>query len=132
MASAVEGRLPFLDHKLFEFCRAMPIHLKIRDMVEKYILRETVKPFLTDTVYKRQKHPFIAPPVSRFSNPALNMFVQDTLRSTAFNNMPFFDQGQVMNWLDNLPKLSGKDINAAEPVLMMMLTSFLIHKRFDL
>lgn len=132
MAHAVEGRLPFLDHKLFEFCRAMPVRLKIRDMVEKYVLREALKPLITDTVYKRQKHPFIAPPVSCFSNPALDTFIQDTLRSAAFNAMPFFDKEKVMGWLDSLPKLPEKDRVAAEPLLMMILTSFLIHKRFGL
>ena len=51
--------------------------MKIKGMTEKYILREAVKPYVTDTIYKRQKHPFIAPPVSRFSNTALNEYIQE-------------------------------------------------------
>jgi asparagine synthase (glutamine-hydrolysing) len=132
MAHSVEGRLPFLDHVLFEKIRAMPLRMKIRDRVEKYILREAVRPLLTETVYKRQKHPFIAPPVSRFSNTALDGFIQDTLRSQDFMHMPFFNNKKVLNWLDSLAGQSEKDQVAAEPVLMMILTSFLIHKKFNL
>jgi asparagine synthase (glutamine-hydrolysing) len=132
MAHAVEGRVPFLDHVLFEKMRALPLRMKIRDLTEKFILREAARPLLTETVYRRQKHPFIAPPVSRFSNPALDGFIQDTLRSEAFRAMPFFDSGKVIAWLDDLPQKSAQDRVAAEPVLMMTLSSFLIHKGFSL
>lgn len=132
MAHAVEGRVPFLDHVLFEKMRALPLRMKIRDLTEKYILRETAKPLVTPAIYKRQKHPFIAPPVSRFSNPALDGFIQDTLRSSQFAAMPFIDHKKVLKWVDQLQSLDAKDQVAAEPVLMMILTSHLIHKAFSL
>ena len=65
MASSIEGRLPFLDHHLFEFIRTLPVSLKIRQGVEKYILKEAVKSRIPDTIYRRQKHPFMAPPVTQ-------------------------------------------------------------------
>ncbi len=132
MAHSIEGRLPFLDHKLFELARRMPMTMKIRDLVEKHVLREAVRPLLTETIYKRQKHPFIAPPVSRFSNAALDGFIQDTLRSAAFAAMPFFDARKTRDWLDSLPRQSAQDRVAAEPVLMLLLTSFVIHQKFKL
>lgn len=132
MAHSIEGRLPFLDHHLFEMVKSLPMSMKINGLIEKYILREAAKPYLTETVYKRQKHPFIAPPVSRFSNSALNGFIQDMLRSQDFATMPFWNQGKVLNWLDNLPHQTEKDQAAAEPVLMMILTSFVIHQKFAL
>ena len=64
MAHSIEGRLPFLDHHVVEcVCRA-PVSLKIRGMTEKYLLREAAKPLVTETVYRRQKHPFLSPPVT--------------------------------------------------------------------
>src|SRR5215472_13934615 len=60
MAHSVEGRVPFLDHHVVEVARRLPVSLKIHDMTEKYALREAVRPLLTDTVYRRQKHPFLA------------------------------------------------------------------------
>ena len=40
MANSLEGRVPFLDHELVEFLLAMPPHLKLKGLTEKYILRE--------------------------------------------------------------------------------------------
>lgn len=46
MAHPIEGRLPFLDRKVVEFVRNMPVSLKIRGQTEKYVLREAAKPFI--------------------------------------------------------------------------------------
>ena len=62
MAHSIEGRVPFLDHKVVELVRDLPVAMKIRGMTEKYVLREAAKPFVTDTIYRRQKHPFLRPP----------------------------------------------------------------------
>lgn len=132
MAHSIEGRVPFLDHHFFEFTRDLPMDMKIKGMTEKYILREAVKPYVTNTIYKRQKHPFIAPPVSRFTNSKLDEYIQDLLRSSDFKTMPFWDQQKVLDWLDTLPNIEPKDQAAAEPVLMMVLTSYLTRQRFKL
>ena len=62
MAHSIEGRVPFLDHHVVELVRSLPVAQKIRGMTEKYVLREAARPVLTDTVYRRQKHPFSARP----------------------------------------------------------------------
>jgi len=61
MAHSVEGRVPFLDHHLVELVRSQPVSQKIHGMTEKYVLREAVRDVITDTVYRRQKHPFPEP-----------------------------------------------------------------------
>lgn len=132
MSHSIEGRLPFLDHHLFEFARSLPMNLKIKGTVEKYILREAAKPYLTETVYKRQKHPFMAPPVSQFSNQALMSFIQDSVHSASFTDIPFYDGKKVTTMLNNLPILSDKERAAMEPILMMILTSHILHERFAL
>lgn len=132
MAQSVEGRLPFLDHHLFDAVRRLPVGMKIKNGVEKHILREAVKPVLTRTVYKRQKHPFMAPPVSVFAHEGLMTRIADTIGSQSFKSMPFFDADKARNMLQSLPALSDRDRTAAEPVLMMMLTSHILQQRFGL
>ena len=67
MAHSIEGRPPFLDHILTEYVNRLPPSLKIRydrptgDLVEKWILREAGRPFITDELYRRKKHAFTAP-----------------------------------------------------------------------
>jgi asparagine synthase (glutamine-hydrolysing) len=132
MSASVEGRLPFLDHKLFEFARRLPMNFKIRNGVEKYILREAVRPHITETIYKRQKHPFMAPPLSNFSNKKLMSFIRDNVQSQSFAGLPFYDRKKVTAMLDGLPALAERERVAMEPVLMMILTSHLLHQRFGL
>jgi asparagine synthase (glutamine-hydrolysing) len=80
MAHSVEGRVPFLDHHVVEcVCRA-PVWLKIRGVTEKYLLREAAKPLITETVYRRQKHPFLSPSVTTVPTERFHQMMQDTLR----------------------------------------------------
>ena len=62
MANAIEGRLPFLDHKLVEFAWRLPDHLKLRDNQEKYILHRAMADLLPEGL-RRQKQMFLAPPI---------------------------------------------------------------------
>ena len=103
MAHSIEGRTPFLDHDLVERVNNMPVHMKIQGITEKYVLREAARPYLTDTVYRRQKHPFVSPPVlgGRFLQ-----LLQDTLRTPSFASVPFFDAKAMTTLLDRLPQLS--------------------------
>jgi len=63
MAHGIEGRPPFLDHIFTEYVNNIPPALKIKShevlagqLVEKWVLREAVKPFVLDLLYKRKKH----------------------------------------------------------------------------
>ena len=62
MAHSIEARTPFLDHHLTEYVNGLPPSGKIRwdaeeeRFVEKWILREASKPFITEELYKRKKH----------------------------------------------------------------------------
>ena len=62
MAHAVEGRFPFLDHRVVEFAARIPPRLKIRGLREKHILREAMKrPAARRTIGNRTKQPYRAP-----------------------------------------------------------------------
>ncbi len=132
MAHSVEGRLPFLDHRLFETVRKMPLAMKIRNMREKHVLRQAVRPYITDTVYNREKHPFMAPPVSLYADAALGTFIQDSIRSKSFGAVPFFDRRKIIALLDGLPMQDAKTRTATEPVLMTVLTTHLLQQKFRL
>ncbi|MEM6253749.1 MAG: asparagine synthase (glutamine-hydrolyzing) [Cyanobacteria bacterium P01_D01_bin.156] len=62
MANSLEARPAFLDHPLVEFAVTIPPSLRFRDRKDKYILRETMKSLLPETLYNRQKFAFMAPP----------------------------------------------------------------------
>ena len=63
MAHSIEGRPPFLDHRLFERMRGIPDDQKIHNGIEKAVLREAFKEEITEEVYSNKKWPFSAPPL---------------------------------------------------------------------
>jgi asparagine synthase (glutamine-hydrolysing) len=60
-ANSVEGRFPFLDHRVVEFCSLLPPHLKIRGLEEKHILKKSAQGLLPPQVWQRHKQPYRAP-----------------------------------------------------------------------
>jgi asparagine synthase (glutamine-hydrolysing) len=132
MAHSVEGRVPFLDHHVVEcVCRA-PVSLKIRGVTEKYLLREAAKPLITETVYRRQKHPFLSPPVTTVPTERFHQMMQDTLRGPVLASLPFYDQKKVVALLDQLPAMSDSDRMGYDPTLMSVLSACVIQQRFGL
>lgn len=132
MANSVEGRLPFLDHHFFEFVRDLPVSMKINGTTEKYILKEALRPWITDTIYQRQKHPFVAPPVSLFATPEATALLNDTLRSEALSGVPFLDRANVLALVESLPRMSNAERSATDPVLMMIISAVKLQERFKL
>jgi len=61
MATSVESRVPFLDHKLVEFTCRLPERLKLRGGTTKYILRESMKGVLPEAILSRPKMGFPVP-----------------------------------------------------------------------
>ncbi|KAL6915119.1 hypothetical protein FSST1_012879 [Fusarium sambucinum] len=67
MVHQVESRCPFLDHHLTEYVNNVPPSLKMRYNAkdktwrEKHILREAVKPYVTDEVYNMSKKAYMGP-----------------------------------------------------------------------
>lgn len=132
MANSIEGRLPFLDHKVVELVMNMPASLKIRGLREKYILREAARPFITETVYDRQKHPFQAPPSTFKPNEPLQELIQDTLRSSRMSDVPFYNRTAVIQLLDELPHMQAGQRGLVDIDLMKMLSAYFLQERFGL
>jgi asparagine synthase (glutamine-hydrolysing) len=132
MAHSVEGRVPFLDHEVVELVVSLPVSAKIRGMTEKFVLREAARPVLTDTVYRRQKHPFLSPPATLEGTGKLNQFMQDTLRGSVLRSMGIFDPERVTKLLDALPGMSAADRTVLDQGLMLILSACVLHQRFGL
>lgn len=61
MASSVEGREPFLDHRLVELAMALPPDMKYRDGHGKYVVREAMRDVLPPAILARPKQGFGSP-----------------------------------------------------------------------
>ncbi len=68
MANSVEGRYPFLDHRIIEFCMALPPQYKIKMLNEKVLLKEMMKGNLPDQIINRPKQAYRAPAISNLDS----------------------------------------------------------------
>jgi asparagine synthase (glutamine-hydrolysing) len=61
MAHSVEGRFPFLDHRVIDFCSRLAPRLKLFGLREKFLLKRIMRGVLPDEIVDRPKNPFRAP-----------------------------------------------------------------------
>ncbi len=131
LAHGVEVRLPFLDHRLFEYASQIPVSLLAKNDQSKYILRQATRPFITDSTYRRVKKPFLAPPSTMRVGSQFYELIQDILRSRQLQ-VPFFDQKAVTELLDQMPSRSDLERAALDPVVLVMASMAVLHNRYRL
>jgi asparagine synthase (glutamine-hydrolysing) len=69
MANGVEGRFPFLDHRVVEFANGLHPSLKMKALTEKYLLKRAARGLVPDTIIRRKKQPYRAPDATSFLGP---------------------------------------------------------------
>ncbi|KAJ7615386.1 putative asparagine synthase [Roridomyces roridus] len=149
MSNSIESRVAFLDHPLVEYVNSLPPSLKLRPIaqdgpnrwtfVEKWILREATKPFITDEIYKRRKIPFNPPPKPSNSDKGtltpLQARLRDRITQKTVERTGLFDWGYVeellKGYLENpvYPSHGAIDIRARK--LMIVLSLVVLQERFD-
>jgi asparagine synthase (glutamine-hydrolysing) len=132
MAYAVEQRLPFLDHRLFEWMRSAPASLLWRDGREKWILREALKPFVTDAVYRGIKHPFTAPKSTLRAGSAMLALAQDLLRSQVAAEVPFLNHRGLVRLMDRLRTPDPKESPLLDATVLLLMSIVVLHDRYRL
>jgi len=100
MANSLEGRSPFLDHKMLEFCAAMPSELKIKGMRLKYLLKKALRGKLPDEILNRRKMGF-GIPVDKWFRVELKDYVYDILMSDKSVKRGYFKKESLKRLLDD-------------------------------
>lgn len=79
MANSLETRVPFLDHRVYEWAQTLPIGMKIRDRQGKWILRELLYRYVPRNLVERPKTGFAVPldvwlrgPLKKWAEPLLD------------------------------------------------------------
>jgi asparagine synthase (glutamine-hydrolysing) len=90
MAHSVEGRFPFLDCHLVEFCNRLPSTLKLRGLSEKYLLKKLAREWLPTTIWTRPKRPYRAPIHRSFFHQSTPDYVRELLSPNEVKAAGFF------------------------------------------
>lgn len=91
MAHSVEGRFPFLDYRLVEFCNQLPSRLKLRGLHEKWLLRQFASKLLPADIWQRRKRPYRAPIHRCFFHAATPDYVTELLSEQALQESGLFN-----------------------------------------
>jgi len=129
MGHSIEGRVPFLDHKLVEFVAKLPVSFKIKDQTEKYILREAMRPVLSKKVYERQKHPFLAPPSLQEKDDPMFTFVREYV-GDHLNKLPFFDVKKLTGIVANLKNMSFQEKKQYDLMMIGVASTLALQEQF--
>lgn len=127
MANSVEGRYPFLDHRIIEFASKIPPHFKSYGLNEKYLLKKAFSHLLPAEITHRNKQPYRAPMASsffKFQNPDLNEII-DLMQASGKSAATYFNTKAVESLLKKWKRLNGKLTSERENNAFILLLSTL-------
>jgi asparagine synthase (glutamine-hydrolysing) len=91
MAHGVEGRYPFLDHRVFELAVSLPPHRKLHGDRDKSVLRDLARDLLPTEISGRRKQPYRVPEVTPFFGAGAPEWVEERLSAGALREVGVFD-----------------------------------------
>ena len=94
MATSIEARVPFLDHRLVELAMSIPQELKYRNGTTKYILKRALRGVVPDYVLERRKKGF-GTPINSWLLDRLGRFFEHSLFSSSLRKRGLFDYGYI-------------------------------------
>ena len=129
MAHSVEGRFPFLDCRVVEFCNGLPSRLKLRSLKEKFLLKKAAQPWVPRCILNRPKRPYRAPIQRSFFNPASTDYVAEILGPGRLKEAGLFKPQAVQQLLNRL-KTGGQASQTDEMALTGIISTQLTHQLF--
>ncbi|MFC1576935.1 asparagine synthase (glutamine-hydrolyzing) [Candidatus Omnitrophota bacterium] len=91
MAVSIESRVPFLDHRIVEFCAAIPASIRMKGLALKHVEREMAKKILPPEVANRKSKGVFSPPIRKWFKEDLFGLVRDIVNSGSFRKRGIFD-----------------------------------------
>lgn len=130
MSNSVEGRFPFLDHKVIEFANTLHPKYKMKGLNEKYLLKEAMRSVLPDNIVNRYKQPYRAPDIPAFfKNGKPAAIVDKYMSESVLSKVGYFDGDKVARLLKKIR--AGRAIGYKDNMAFMaILTTQIWHKQF--
>ncbi|MDH5765142.1 MAG: asparagine synthase (glutamine-hydrolyzing) [Gammaproteobacteria bacterium] len=129
MMNSVEGRFPFLDHRVIEFANKLDPRLKMKVLNEKFLLKKAMRNYVPKSIIERYKQPYRSPDISSFVGDNSRDYIHYLLSEDKLNEFGYFDSFKV-NLLRK--KISaGKAIGYKDNMAFMaLLSTQSLHEQF--
>jgi asparagine synthase (glutamine-hydrolysing) len=130
MAHSVEGRYPYLDHRVIEFANRLPPRYKLGGLREKRILRRAFADFLPPAIAQRVKQPYRSPDSASFFRDGEPLaYVAQLLGPEAIRRAGYFDAAAVELLVKKCR--AGKVVGFADNMALVgILSTMLMHELF--
>lgn len=129
MAHAVEGRYPFLDPRVVQFCNALPASAKLPALREKVLLREAAQRWLPPEITRRRKRPYRAPIHRCFGAAEAPAYIAECFSETALRSAGIFAPSPAARLFQAVR--AGRTIGETdEMALIGILSTQLLHRHF--
>lgn len=129
MAHSVEGRFPFLDWRVVQFCNRLPSNLKLRGLTEKYLLKKVGKRWLPREICQRPKRPYRSPIHRSFINQSTPGYVEDLLSPQKIKATGLFKSEAVSQLVQKIRL--GKHVGETDDMALAgILSTQLFHSQF--
>ena len=94
MATSLETRVPFLDHRFVEFSATIPSNLKLKGKTTKYLLKKAMRDLLPAEILTRGKEGFSIP-IKNWLKVELKELMMDVLSREKIKREGFFNADYV-------------------------------------
>ncbi len=129
MAHSVEGRYPFLDFRVVDFCNRLPSRLKLRGLQEKYLLRKLAARWLPPEIAARRKRPYRAPIHRSFFHAQTPDYVRELLSENDLKQSCCFKPAAVQQLVAKLDQ--GKTLGETDDMALAgILSTQLVWSQF--
>lgn len=128
MAHSVEGRFPFLDHRVVEFASRLPSSMKMKVLNEKYLLKRCAAGLIPQSVAKRHKQPYRAPEACSFLQPAAREYMDELLSPEQIRRDGIFDAPAVAMLQNKFRKGAAIGIKDNMGLVGIVSTQLLMHQ----
>jgi asparagine synthase (glutamine-hydrolysing) len=129
MAHSVEGRFPFLDYRVVEFCNRLPAKLKLRGLNEKWLLRQVASKLLPADIWQRRKRPYRAPIHRSFFHAESPAYVMDLLSEESLRAAGLFNPAAVAQLIRKAQ--SGAQLSEVDDMAVAgVLSTQLVYQQF--
>jgi asparagine synthase (glutamine-hydrolysing) len=131
MANSVEGRYPFLDHRVIEFASRVPARWRLNGLTEKYILKQAARGSVPDEIIDRPKQPYRAPISRCFFGADAPEYVAEMLSESAVKEAGIFDADKVGRLAAKCRKGQGQLLSERENMAVVgILSTQLLYEQF--
>ncbi len=130
MGNSVEGRFPFLDHRLAELAARLPDNVKLRVLDEKHVLKHIAAPLVPASVLQRPKRPYRAPIAEALTGPDAPSWTREVLEPDAVDAVGVFDSRKTEGLRTKLAQRAVPPSESDNMALMAIASVQLLHQQF--